>query len=249
MKWTYKIYKIVRFGAILTLVAVILIPGLILAESATSTNYQVNNVFFGSGGSLNDCSTTYCAKNSAGEITIGNPSSPNYQARAGFNTSRQPYIEMTVNTVNTNLGTLSSTTTATTTASFTVSTYLAHGYIVVNGSPPPSNNGYFLTNLATPTASQAGVEQFGINLVANTSPISFGSNAVQLPDSSFSFGQAASGYNSANLYKYNQGDTIAFSNQSSGQTTYTISYIFNISNVTPGGTYVFNHVLIATSTF
>lgn len=249
MKWNYKIYKIIRFGSILSLIAALLLPGLILAESSTSTNYQVNNVFFGSGGSLNNCSTTFCAKSSAGEITIGNPSSPNYQAHAGFNTSRQPYIEMIVNTVNTNLGTLSPTTTATTTASFTVSTYLAHGYIVVNGSPPPSNNGYNLTNLATSTASQVGVEQFGINLVANTAPIAFGSNPVQSPDSSFSFGQAASGYNSANLYKYNQGDTIAFSNQSSGQTTYTISYIFNISNVTPGGTYVFNHVLIATSTF
>ncbi len=249
MKWIYKFYKILRYVSIVALVIVVLSPGLLLAESSSSTNFQVNNVFFGSGGSLNDCSTTYCSKNSAGEITIGNPSSTNYQAHAGFNTSREPYIEMTVNPVNTNLGTLSTTTTATTTASFTVSTYLAHGYIIVNGSPPPTNNGYSLTALTAPTASQAGVEQFGINLVANTSPVSFGANPVQYPDSSFSFGQVASGYNSTNLYKYNQGDTIAYSNQSSGQTTYTISYIFNISHVTPGGTYVFNHVLIATSTF
>ncbi len=220
-----------------------------MAESSSSSNYQVNQVFFGSGGNLNNCSTTYCAKTSAGEITVGNTTGTNYQAQGGFNTGRQPYIEMTVSNTNVNLGTLSPTTTATTTATFTVSTYLAHGYIVVNGSPPPTNNSHTLTNLATPTASQVGIEQFGINLVANTSPISFGSNPLQLPSSSFSFGQVSSGYNSANLYKYNQGDTIAYSSQSTGQTTYTVSYIFNISHVTPGGTYVFNHVLIATSTF
>ena len=156
---------------------------------------------------------------------------------------------MTVSNTNTNLGTLSTSSTASTTATFTVSTYLAHGYIVVNGSGPPTNNSYTLTSLATPTASQSGIEQFGINLVANTLPTTLGANPVQLPDSTFSFGQVGTGYGSTNLYKYNLGDTIAYSNQSTGQTTYTISYIFNISHVTPGGTYIFNHVLIATSTF
>jgi len=51
------------------------------------------------------------------------------------------------------------------------------------------------------------------------------------------------------MYKYLNGDVVAFSTQSSSYTNYTISYIFNVSNVTPGGSYLFHHVLVATSTF
>jgi hypothetical protein len=104
-------------------------------------------------------------------------------------------------------------------------------------------------NLTSPTASVAGSEQFGINLVHNTSPASFGANPVQVPSSAFSFGAAAPGYNTPNQYKYVPGDTIAYSNSSSGETDYTISYIYNISVITPGGTYGFNDVLVATATF
>lgn len=249
MKLIIKWYKFLRLVAIFVLFGIITLPSFILAVSSSSANYQVNQVFFGSGGNLNNCSTTYCAKTSVGEITIGNTKGSSFQAQAGFNTSRQPYIEMNVSAANINLGTLTPKTTATATAVFTVQTYLAHGYIVVNGSAPPTNNSHVLNPLTTATASQAGIEQFGINLVANTSPIVFGGNPVQSPDSSFSFGKVATGYDSTNLYQYNQGDTIAYSSQSTGQTTYTVSYIFNISNITPGGTYTFNHVLIATATY
>jgi hypothetical protein len=106
-----------------------------------------------------------------------------------------------------------------------------------------------LTPLASQTASSAGTEQFGINLKANTSPTTFGANPSQFPDSSFGFGFAAPGYDTANLYKYVKNDVIAKSNSSSGRTDYTISYIFNISNVTPAGIYTLNHDLVAIGTF
>jgi len=48
---------------------------------------------------------------------------------------------------------------------------------------------------------------------------------------------------------YQKGDTIARATKSSGETDFTISYIFNTTNVTPGGTYTVNQVLVATSTF
>ena len=56
-------------------------------------------------------------------------------------------------------------------------------------------------------------------------------------------------YSLANNYKYVKGDTIAGSASSSSETDYTISYIFNVSPVTPGGTYVFHHVIVATATY
>jgi hypothetical protein len=106
-----------------------------------------------------------------------------------------------------------------------------------------------MTALATPTASAAGSEQFGINLVANTSPVNFGANPVQVPDNTFSFGQVAADYSSPGLFKYVKDDAVALSTASTSATNYTVSYIFNVSNVTPGGTYVLRHVLVATATY
>jgi hypothetical protein len=85
--------------------------------------------------------------------------------------------------------------------------------------------------------------------VANTNPANFGAGPVQVPSGAFSNGTVASGYNTANLYKYVKGDTIASSAASSGETDYTISYILSINSSTPAGQYTMNNVLVATSTF
>lgn len=221
------------------------------AQQSSSTNYQVNEVFFGIGGELEACSTGYCSKQTAGEMGVGNSKSNNYQAQGGFNTNREPSLELNVSG-GSDLGVLSTGSTATTTGSFTVKTYLASGYVVQTQSDPPTSGlgpTHTFDTPSSPTASAAGTEQFGINVVANTNPTTFGANPVQVPDNTFSFGAAAPDYNTTNLYKYTKGDTIASSTSSSGQTNYTISYIFNISNLTPAGAYRFDHVIVATSTF
>ncbi len=124
----------------------------------------------------------------------------------------------------------------------------------------PSSGSHTLSPLTTATASTPGTEQFGANLVLNTSP-AVGALPVQNPSSVFSFGtvtggapgpngtSVTSGYSTQNYFQYNNGDIIAASNQSSGETDYTISYITNISSTTPGGTYTFNQVLIALPTY
>lgn len=223
-------------------------------EQACSSSYAVGQTFFGSGGSLDStCSTSYCAKQALGETGIGLTSSPNYQAQAGFNVNRSPYLQFIVNGATINLGVLSTTSTATATATFSVSAYLASGYSVISVSPPPQNEGYTMKALTTPTASSPGTEQFGINLVANTTacgaPADFGSNPVQEPSSAFSYGQVASGYDTCGLFQYIPNSTIAYSNKSSGVTDFTISYIENISNTTPGGTFTMNDDLVAVPTY
>jgi hypothetical protein len=240
-----------------TIKIIIFVVGVILAApisvyaaQSQSANYRVNEVFFGSGGELNACSTSYCSKQSAGESVVGNTSSTNYQAQGGFNTDRQPYIEFNVSNTNVDLGELTATTTKTATATFSVKSYLSHGYVVVNASDPPSNNGYIMNGITGPSAPSAvGTEQFGINLVANTSPLTFGANPVQLPDSSFSYGNVVGDYGIPDTYKYVKGDTVATSTKSTSFTQYTVSYLFNVSNVTPGGTYILHHVLVATATY
>lgn len=235
--------------ALLWLSVLLLIPAAAQAAQSASNTYQVNEVFFGAGGELNACGSQFCAKQSAGDLAVGNTKSYTYQAQGGFNTDRTPYIEVVVGNTNIDLGELASNSTETATATFSVKAYLAHGYAVINASDPPRNNSYTMNALAVPTASSVGDEQFGMNLVANTSPTTFGADPVNVPDNTFSFGAASPDYSGTNLYKYQKDDTIAFSNSSTSATNYTIAYIFNISNVTPGGAYSFDHVLVATGTY
>jgi hypothetical protein len=230
----------------------------IYAQQSSSAHYQVNEVFFGAGGELNACSSTYCAKQSAGEIAAGNTAGSAFRAQAGFNTDREPYIAFSVSGGSTDLGTLSTAATATTTAAFAVKTYLSNGYVVQFVSDPPTNNGsnsHQLTPLSSPTASSIGTEQFGMNLVQNLTscttpaPANFGADPVQVPDNTFSFGTVASGYNTCGKFKYVKNDTVASSTRSTGETDYTASFIYNISTITPDGLYTFNGTLVATSTY
>ena len=248
MAWKQK--QTWLFAAIWLVAILLLVPALTFAAQSNSSNYQVNEVFFGSGGELNACSTgNYCAKQSAGELVVGNTASANYQAQGGFNTERTPYIEFTTSNTSSDLGTLTPTAAKTANANFTVKAYLSHGYAVTNASDPPKNGTYTMQALSLPDNSSPGDEQFGINLVANTDPIGFGANPTHDPDNTFSFGNITADYSAADTYKYVNGDTVAYSTSSSSFTTYTVSYIFNVSNITPGGQYTMYHVLVATGTY
>lgn len=240
--------KVIRILA-LAVLAALGWTGVALAVQSSSSNYSVNEVFFGTGGSLQDCSTSYCAKLSVGETGVGNTSSANYQAQAGFNTDRTPFLEFIVANTNVDVGVLTSTTTKRANATFSVRTYLSSGYTVKQTSPGPTNGSYTLAGMSAAGPSASGTEQFGINLRANTSPAVFGADPTQNPDATYSHGQVSAGYNTPNQYKYVQNDTIAYADQSSGETDYTISYIFNVSNLTAGGTYTLHHILVATAAF
>ena len=261
MSWKKTIQNIV-----LSLVIALGLPAVASAVCGTgvqscSTTYQIGEAFFGSGGELNACSATYCSKQSAGETGVGNTASASYQAQAGFNTDRTPSLTMVVNASNINLGVLAPGTTKTATATFNVKTYLASGYIVTTNSPGPKNGSYTMAEPSSPTASNASAEQFGMNVVSNPSgnsicntinpsqQVAGSSDPVQVPSGTFSFGAAATNYNQACKFMYHDGDTIAQSNSSSGETDYTISYIFNTTALTPGGVYTMNQSLVATSTF
>jgi len=255
-KWR-KIVFIVLVG-VLPLASV----GGVQATVYTSPNYQVNQVLFGSGGTTGSAfhSTNYNAQVSVGEVGVGNSKGSAYQSYAGFNTNDAPYLQFIVTSSSTSLGYLSTSSVATATGTFSVRDYLSQGYIVETASPPPASLTHTITALSTASLSVPGTEQFGMNLVANTSP-SIGATPVQNPSSSFSFGtvtagapgpngsSVATGYSTPNYFKYHSGDVIAASNQSSGETDYTISYITNISNTTAAGAYTFNQVLIALPTY
>jgi hypothetical protein len=100
--------------------------------------------------------------------------------------------------------------------------------------------------LGGPQTSSPGIEQFGVNLVANTSPTSAGANPAQ---SIFGVGEAATNYDTPNSYRYVSGDTIAFAPKSSGVTTFTITYLVNVGALTPGGQYTSAQQLICVATY
>jgi len=252
MSWV----KQIRTGLSILVIAFFVLPINVLAQtSSTSPNYRVDQTFFGSGGELDASSTNFRSKQTLGELGVGNTASTSYQAFAGFNTDAEPFIEFVVSGATIDLGVLDTAQVRTATGNFAVRAWNASGYVVQTQSDPPKNSASpkTLNTTTTPTASAPGTEQFGINLVLNSNfcgaGCNLGANPLQQPDSTFSFGTAAAGYNTANLFKYVKGDIVASSNKSTSITNYTVSYLYNINNSTPSGLYVFNHVLVATGTY
>jgi hypothetical protein len=203
---------------------------------SSSSNYSVNEVQIGTGSSLNDCSASYCAKTSVGDTVVGSASSANFSARFGANTSDEPVLEMITSSGIQDMGTLDNNVTGTATATVAVRSYLSSGYVIQITGNAPDQGIRTLTSLTTPTTSQQGSEQFGINLVDNTSP-NIGADPVQVPDNTFSFGVVDGNYNQPDKFMYQNGDVVARSLSSTGQTNYTLSFIANISNATAGGRY------------
>lgn len=225
-------------------------PSSLHALPSESANYKFNESTIGSGGLIQSSSTNFQGRDSLGDISVGNAASSNYQIDSGSTTTDDPALSVSVNgTINFNDFSSATATTATTT--FTVLNYTTYGYIVqIVGNAPSSGattiNAMDPAGPTFPGASVAGTSQFGINLVANTSPISVGAN----PDNGqFGFGTVAGNYGTPNSYRYVSGETIAQASKNSGVTTYTITYLVNVDALTPGGQYSSNQTIIVTGTY
>lgn len=241
-------------------------------QQSCSTTYGVGETHFGSGGQVcipgTNGSANYCADMSAGDLNVGSASSTNYQTHAGsgLSTHREPYLEFSAGGVSTDLGTLDVSKTATVNANFTIKTYLADGYTIQVASQPPIDNapGHHVFNVpSTPSVPSPGTEMFGMNLIANSTNPSggstpYGANPSCAPDSSFCPSGAmsssiTSNYNQDGKYYYPSGpnytDTVVNSNTSTGAVSYTLSFVYDISSVTPDGLYTYNGVFVATSTY
>lgn len=229
----------------------------------SSPNYKVEETIMGSGGELDASSTNFRAQQGAGALGVGQTSSNNFDAFGGFITTNEPFLEMFVANVDVDLGVLSDSTTSYGTAqggdcncSFYIRTYNTSGYIVVTASQPPTTNGGSVLDAKATQgvpSNDPNVEEFGINLRDNATP-NIGADPVNVPDNSFADGQAASGYEIPDQFKYGVGDTIARSqatigNPAIGQTNYTISYIAKANSVTPAGDHIMDHDLVVVATF
>ena len=237
-------------SALCTLVAV----PIAFAETLLSPNYRFSEPTVGAGSLNQSSSASYIGQSGLGDLGVGNAASSNFQINAGSKTSPDPTLSVAITSTLADFGNFSASTPSTATASFTVINYSSYGYAVQLTGSTPTYNGHSISPMATTAASQPGTEQFGINMVANTSPISFGANPN---NGDFGFGVIGNGpasldyahYSTPNQFRYVSGETIASAPKSSGATQYTISFLANVAGITPGGTYVSNQLLIVTGTY
>lgn len=226
----------------------------VMAQSSSSNSYRVDEYQFGSGGELENSSTNYKAQTNVGSLGVGRSSSTNYDLEAGFITPSEPFLEVFVNFATVNLGILDPSTTGTGTGTFWVRTYLSGSYVVQTMSQPLTSEGGAVINAkGTLGAPAPGTEEFGINLVDNSSP-NIGADPLNVPDNDYADGAIATGYNTPDQFKYGVGDIIAraaatIGNQAVGRTDYTISYIANINSITEAGSYSMVHDIVVVATF
>lgn len=115
--------------------------------------------------------------------------------------------------------------------------------ITVYGTPPAAGTSVIDTP-TTPTVSQPGTNQFGINLVQNTLP-AIGSD----PEGIWANAQPTGDYGQPNKYKYTSGDVVASSPNVSLMKKFTVSYIFNSSPNLRAGVYTTTINYIASGQF
>ena len=237
---------------LVSFVALFLFTPKISAQTPSSTNYQVPESSFNTGSTVNAASASYNGRFSAGDLGVGFGSSTSYNAVAGFISPSEEYLELVVQSSDVNLGILTPSTTGSGAGNFFVRSYINGEYVVQTASSSLTSESNEVIDPLTPQAIPTqGQEEFGINLVENTTPL-IGLNPSPDPDTNFANGIAATGYDTADQFQYVQGDIIARSSPTGlawGRTYFTISYIANISSVTPAGLYEKEHDIVLVSTF
>lgn len=160
-----------------------------------------------------------------------------------LSTEVPPYIELCVgNTIASvscssvtgnylNLGQLSATAPRAGTTQMVISTNASNGYIITMSGRTLTAGTNAINALTSPTTSQPGVNQFGVNLRDNSQPDS-GSNP-----SGPGAGNPASDYNIPNRFLFRPGDTVASSSAAENYRKYTTTYLVNISSQQPAGIY------------
>lgn len=124
-----------------------------------------------------------------------------------------------------------------------VATNAANGYMVsLDGQTMASGNNA-LPALPVPTASGPGTNQFGINLRANSNPVS-GSNPEGVGS-----GTPTAKYNIANRFAFQSGDVLASNPAPDDFRKFTVTYLVNISKTQPAGVYAGSYTYVGLGNF
>jgi len=246
--------KIIFFILILSLAGINLVYVIDTLAVTSSTGYIIFADAFTAGGSDLSSSTLYGLQDSIGEAIISSTTnatttSSTYGIKSGFQELYPDQsLTFSIDSPSVNLGTLNVASTGTSAHTVDIATNATNGFtITATGNKVSLTNadGDTITAIgATAVASTQDTEQFGINLVDNATP-----NVGADPSGTAPLGSAANQYNTADLFAWASGATVATSTSAIGSTTFTISYIGNIGNDTEDGTYEMTITYAATSNF
>lgn len=128
-----------------------------------------------------------------------------------------------------------------------VSTNAVSGYSVTyNGATLTSGANTISAIGATAAAYSAGTEQFGINLKANTSPASFGSDPAGAGSAT-----PTANYNTANSYAFAAGSATSMASKNSADDfrLFTVAYMASVAGTTEAGTYTTTITYVCTAQF
>lgn len=144
----------------------------------------------------------------------------------------------------TDMGELTSEETLSAQSEMAVGTNASAGFSIIAHGMPMSAGTNVITALDQPTLSQAGTNQFGINLVENTAPL-VGSN----PFGEWANAVASADYSQPDHFKFTSGDEVAYSPNVSLMRKFTVSYIVNASPRLKPGVYTTTVNFVATGRF
>jgi len=150
----------------------------------------------------------------------------------------------------------SPTDTATATSQMAASTNAGSGYSITVNGPTLTSGANTITAMAASGVGVRGTSQFGLNLKANTtatSTVAVGTEVTAAANGTSLRGQAVTGYDTVDNFKFNTGDSVANSaNGGAGPTNaqiYTAAYVVNVAGNQASGTYTSTLTYICTATF
>lgn len=142
------------------------------------------------------------------------------------------------------MGQLTADSTLTAESQLAAGTNASGGFVIYATGTAPAAATNVITSPTSPTESRVGTNQFGMNLVQNSSPF-VGAD----PEGTWSNAFPASDYGQADRYKYVSGDVIAYSTSVTLMKKFTVSYILNASPFLRAGMYTTTINFIASGRF
>ncbi len=144
----------------------------------------------------------------------------------------------------TDMGELNAKSTLLAQSQMAAGTNASGGFAITANGTPMSAGTNVIDSPATPTESQQGTNQFGLNLVANSEP-SVGND----PEGTWANAVPSVDYSVPNRYKYVPGDVVAYSPNVSLMKKFTVSYILNSRPDLRAGVYTTTITYIASGRF
>jgi hypothetical protein len=198
--------------------------------SATNSTFYMRIATFSDDAYTTGIDTGVVAASTAGQITV--------------TASVDETLTFTLATATVALGTLTTSSTGTGTSSMTVGTNGTTGYSVGYSGTTLTSGTDMITAMAAAAGSTQNSKQFGINLMANTTP------AIGADKTGTGTGTVQTGYGTANQFKFNvAGDVVAAATIPTNDNVFTTSYIANIDSITAAGAYSTVMTYTATANF